>query len=68
MSGYHFGVPSLAVWVQHILSGLLLFYIGYIGVSTGTISKNMSIILIIVGLITALYHAHLWYYNSMEKE
>mgnify|MGYP001340104386 FL=1 len=67
MSSYHFGVPSIAIWIQHILSGLLLLYIGYIGVSTGKISKNMSIILIVVGVLAALYHAHLWYYNKKKN-
>ena len=67
MSSYHFGVPSIAVWIQHILSGLLLLYIGYVGVSTGKISKNMSIILIVVGVLAALYHTHLWYYNKKKS-
>ena len=65
---YHFGVPGLAIWIQHILSGLLLLYIGYEGVTTGKISRNMSLILIVVGVLAALYHAHLWYYNSKKEK
>ena len=65
---YHFGVPGIAVWIQHILSGLLLLYIGYEGLSTGKISKNMSLILVVVGVLAAAYHAHLWYYNSKHKK
>ena len=68
MSGYHYGVPSMAVWIQHILSGVLLLYIGYEGLTTGKISKNMSLILVVVGVLAALYHAHLWYYNSKDKK
>ena len=68
MNSYHFGVPSIVVWIQHILSGLLLLYIGYVGVGTGKISKNMSIILIVVGVLAAIYHAHLWYYNKKHKK
>jgi len=68
MSGYHFGVPSMAVWIQHILSGVLLLYIGYEGLTTGKISKNMSLILVVVGVLAALYHAHLWYYDSKDKK
>ena len=64
---YHFGVPGIAVWIQHILSGLLLLYIGYQGLTTGKISKNMSLILVVVGVLAALYHLHLWYYNSKNK-
>ena len=67
MATYHFGVPAIAIWMQHIVSGLLLLYIGYVGVSTGKISKNMSLILIVVGVLAALYHAHLWYYNKKNK-
>jgi len=67
MDMYHFGVPAVAVWMQHIVSGLLLFYIGYVGVNTGTISKNMSLILIVVGSLAAIYHAHLWYDNKKKK-
>jgi hypothetical protein len=68
MDNYHFGVPGIAVWIQHILSGLLLLYIGYEGVTTGKISRNMSLILIVVGVLAALYHAHLWYYESKEEK
>ena len=68
MSGYHFGVPSIVVWIQHIISGVLLLYIGYEGLTTGKISKNMSLILVVVGVLAALYHAHLWYYNSKDKK
>uniref|UniRef100_A0A6C0BSK9 Uncharacterized protein n=1 Tax=viral metagenome TaxID=1070528 RepID=A0A6C0BSK9_9ZZZZ len=67
MDTYHFGVPEVAVWMQHIVSGALLLYIGYVGVNTGTISKNMSLILIVVGSLAAIYHAHLWYYNKKKK-
>lgn len=65
---YSFGVPNIAVWIQHILSGLLLLYIGYIGVTTGNISKLMSLLLVIFGVLAATYHAHLWYYNSKKKK
>ena len=64
MDTYHFGVPVTAIWMQHIVIGLLLLYIGYVGVNTGEISKNMSLILIIVGVLAALYPAYLWYYNK----
>lgn len=68
MENYHFGVPGIAVWIQHILSGLLLLYIGYEGVTTGKISRNMSLILIVLGVLAALYHAHLWFYESHEEK
>ena len=52
---YSFGVPNIAVWVQHILSGLLLLYIGYVGVTTGNISKLMSLLLVIFGHLLAKF-------------
>lgn len=67
-SSYHFGVPYMAVWIQHILSGILLLYIGYEGLTTGKISKNMSLILVVVGVLAALYHAHIWYYHSNHSK
>ena len=67
MDTYHFGVPAIAIWMQHIVSGLLLLYIGYVGIITGKISKNMSLILIVAGVLAALYHSHLWYYNKKNK-
>ena len=63
---YHFGVPGILIWITHILSGLILLYIGYVGVNTGKISKNMSLILIVEGTLAALYHAHIWYYKSKK--
>jgi hypothetical protein len=58
---YHFGVSGLTVWVTHILLGLLLSYIGYSGVGNGKISKNMSLILLVTGVLAASYHAHILY-------
>ena len=63
---YHFGVPGILIWITHILSGLILLYIGYVGVNTGKISKNMSLILIVEGALASLYHAHIWYYKSKK--
>ncbi len=66
MCRYHCGVPAIEVWIEHIILGLILFYIGYQGVTTGKITKNMSLVLIIFGTLAALYHAHLWFYNSKK--
>ena len=51
---YAFGIPGIVVWLQHIITGLLLLYIGYIGVTTGKISTNMSLILVVTGVLAAL--------------
>jgi len=59
MNTYHFNVPKIFVWIQHIVLGLVLFYIGYQGLN-GKISKNSSIILILSGALGAIYHGHIW--------
>ena len=61
---YHFGIPGLFIWVQHILLGIILFYIGYNGINTGSISKNMSLILVVSGVMASAYHAHILYNNK----
>ena len=68
MAVYAFGVPGIAVWIQHIVLGILLFYIGYVGVTTGEISTNMSLLLIISGSLGGLYHLHLWYYVHKKNQ
>lgn len=63
---YHFAVPKVFVWVQHIILGCLYFYIGYCGLQ-GKISKNASLFLIISGVIAFLYHGHIWLTHSNYK-
>ena len=67
MKSYHFGVPSWIVWMQHIIIGILLIYVGYIGINKGIISRNMSIVVLVLGVLAALYHLHLWLFISHDK-
>lgn len=67
MNKYHFNVPKPVVWMQHIVLGALLFYIGYNGLN-GKISKNASILLILSGALGAIYHAHIWIDHKITKK
>ena len=63
---YHFGVPGFVVWITHILSGILLIYVGYTNLNEKHVDKITSLILIISGSLASLYHLHLWYYRSKK--
>ena len=58
---YHFGVPAVLVWTSHIIIGALLVYIGYLIIEKKPIGKWIGILLILIGIIAAIYHAHIWY-------
>ena len=62
-SMYHFGIPGTTIWGLHILLGIILFYIGYSGIGNGKISKNMSLLLVVSGVLGASYHGHIAYIN-----
>lgn len=69
MTTYHFGVPGWAIWVSHILAGLFLLYVGKNGLDGKQMNRNVALILIITGVLAAIYHVHLYIYNAtMEKE
>jgi hypothetical protein len=63
-SDYHFGVPAKAVWTSHIIIGLFLLYIGYVLVDGQSLNKWIGVTLIVLGVLAALYHAHLWYISK----
>ena len=64
---YHFGVPAIGVWISHILIGAFMIYFSY-GVMTGMkFPPYVPIIMIVIGSMAILYHAHLWYYEQTEE-
>jgi hypothetical protein len=63
---YHFGVPAVAVWISHILIGVLLIYISYLIIEHKSIDKWLGILLFVIGLFGALYHIHIWYVERNE--
>lgn len=66
MSTYHFGIPGYLVWTSHILIGLYLIYVGWVLYDKKKLDKYSPIILIVVGVLAALYHAHIWFIDSEQ--
>jgi len=64
---YHYDVPKNLVWVAHIVIGLVIAYIGYLIINDRPIDKNYATALQVIGVIAALYHAHLWYSHRNKK-
>jgi hypothetical protein len=60
---YSFGVPNILVYLSHIIIGSILMYSGYLALHNNKLSKNLSVLLIVLGVIAALYHGHLWVLN-----
>ena len=58
---YHFDVPAVLVWSSHIIIGLLLIYVAYLIIEGKSVQKWIGILLLVIGVIAALYHAHIWY-------
>jgi len=71
-NSYSFGTPGLLVWLSHIGIGLYFLYLGYHMVRQSPLTINHGIILVILGSMAALYHAHImfinYYYGSEENE
>jgi disulfide bond formation protein DsbB len=63
---YHFGVPCNTVWLSHILMGILFTYIGYLIIEGKKVNKWIAILLIVIGILAALYHSHLWYNENKQ--
>jgi len=61
---YSFGVPNILVYLSHLIIGLLLMYSGYLSLHNNKLSKNVSVLLIVLGVIAVLYHGHLWYVHN----
>ena len=63
---YHFNVPCSAVWASHIIMGIFFTYIGYLLIEGKKVNRWLSISLIVIGVLAALYHTHLWYSEKKE--
>lgn len=65
---YHFGVPGFVVWTSHILIGLYLVYVGWVLYDKKRLDKYAPILLIVLGVLAALYHSHIWLTHLMEDK
>jgi Kef-type K+ transport system membrane component KefB len=64
---YSFGVSNELIWTSHLLMGIFFIYVGYELILKRKISIPVALILVVLGAVGALYHAHLWY-ESLEKK
>lgn len=64
---YSYGIPGKLIWTTHIIIGIILFYIGYNLLNNVPINKNLAILLVILGSLAMLYHAHLFYTYSTSN-
>ena len=58
---YHFGLPGHLIWILHIILGLLITYIGYRTLNNKNINQILALILIVMGVLAIVYHAHIWF-------
>lgn len=54
---YSFGIPNHVIWISHILIGIFITYVAFIG----KITRITEFILINIGSLAFFYHAHLMY-------
>jgi hypothetical protein len=66
-SDYHFGVSSEIIWGSHLLMGIFFVYVGYELIMNRKLSVPVALIIVVLGALAALYHAHLWY-RSIKRE
>ena len=65
---YHFGVPNELIWSSHLLMCLFFIYVGYEIIMKRKLSVPVALIIVVLGAVGALYHAHLWYESLHEKK
>ncbi len=65
---YHFNVPGPIVWMSHIIIGLYLMYFGYSTMKHKEFPDYIYISIIIIGILGALYHAHIWVYGDDDDK
>jgi hypothetical protein len=57
---YNFGVSAQFIWLSHILMGLFFVYIGYEIIIHKKIPTYLALIIVVLGALGGLYHAHIW--------
>jgi hypothetical protein len=65
---YHFGVQNELIWSSHILMGIFFIYVGYEIIIKQKLSIPVALIVVVLGALGALYHAHIWYENLRKKK
>ena len=65
---YSFGVSNEIIWISHLLMGLFFIYVGYEIIIKRKVSIPVALIIVVLGAVGALYHAHLWYENIHREK
>ena len=58
---YKYGLRGEIIWTTHILMGIFFVLVGYQTLNNKKINQILSLILINLGVLGALYHSHIWY-------
>lgn len=68
-SEYHYGLSGQVIWLSHILLGIFYVYLGYLIVEQKQIlNKYYGVVLIVLAVLSSLYHAHLWYNEGIMEQ
>ena len=67
-SYYNFGVSNEIIWGSHLLMGIFFVYVGYELIMNRKLSVPVALIIVVLGEVGALYHAHLWYESLRDKK
>ncbi len=65
---YHFGVSNELIWSSHLLMGFFLIYVGYELIMKRRLPEYVALVVVVLGAVGALYHAHLWYEQLSSKK
>ena len=65
---YHFGIQNELIWSSHLLMGIFFIYVGYELIMKRKLSVPVALIIVVLGALGALYHAHIWYENLRKKK
>lgn len=59
---YSFGIPGYVIWSFHLIMGSFLAYVGYQMTQNEDkpIRPLFSTIILVLGVLSVLYHGHIW--------
>jgi Kef-type K+ transport system membrane component KefB len=60
-------LPEELIWISHIIMGLFFIYVGYSVLIRKQLPPYISVIVVLLGSIAILFHAHLWYIDSQKQ-
>lgn len=65
---YHFGIPGFVIWLFHIIIGLTVATVGYQMLNNQPVPQFVAITFVVLGILAAIYHTHIWYLYASRKE